>query len=95
MGYHEKIHLASDLCLNIAEVKLIKKLQKECKLFTGSGISTLENTIGKNNENSVFQTLKDKNATSKIQLLLSLDGIKQRRIKNMVTRRHLRSQINS
>lgn len=47
IGYHEKIHLASDLCLNVAEVKLIKKLQKECKLFTGSGTSTLENTIGK------------------------------------------------
>lgn len=47
IGYHKKVHLASHLCLNIAEVKLIKKLQKECKLFTGSGTSTLENTIGK------------------------------------------------
>lgn len=47
IGYHKKIHLASDLCLNIAELKLIKKLQKECKLFTGSGTSTLQNTIGK------------------------------------------------
>lgn len=36
VGYLKKIHLASDLCLNIAEVKLIKKLQKECKLFTSS-----------------------------------------------------------
>lgn len=40
IGYHKKIHLASHFCLNIAEVKLIKKLQKECKLFIGSGTST-------------------------------------------------------
>lgn len=47
--------LAFDLRMYIADVKLTKKLQKDCKLFTGSVTLTLENK-----EVSPCQTLNDK-----------------------------------
>lgn len=56
--YNQKVSqedLAFDLCTYIAEVKLIKKLQKDCKLFTGSVTFTLENK-----EVSPCQTLNGK-----------------------------------